>query len=177
MNEPKGIIIFGANGSGKTTLGREVARILDFKRMDVEDYYFRDVEIPYSDSRSKDEVISLMIADIEKHRTFVISGVTGDYGDIIPRYYRLAVHMSAPHDLRIERVKQRAFDKFGERVLEGGDMYESEQKFFDFVAVRPLYKIDEWAKTLSCPVIHIDGAVDWRVNAMTIAEKWRKTII
>ena len=174
MNEPHGIIIFGANGSGKTTLGRELARILGFKRMDVEDYYFRESEIPYSDARSKDEVVNLMLADIEKYRSFVISTVVGDLGNIIPQYYKLAVHIVAPHELRMEHIKQRVYDKFGERVLEGGDMYEQEQKFFDFVASRPLTNIDQWAETLACPIIHIDGTVDWKVSATNIAESWRK---
>lgn len=176
MNEPRGIIIFGANGSGKTTLGRELSRVLGFKRMDAEDYYFREAEIPYSDSRSKDEVISLMLADIEKHRTFIISTCIGDLGDVIPQYYRLAVYIEAPYELRMERVKQRVLDRFGERVLEGGDMYEQEQKHFDFMANRPLSKIDRWAETLSCPIIHIDGTVDWRINAQNIAERWRMEI-
>lgn len=39
MSKLHGIIIFGANGSGKTTLGRELANILNFKHMDVEDYH------------------------------------------------------------------------------------------------------------------------------------------
>ena len=174
MSVPRGIIVFGANGSGKTTLGRELARILDFKRMDVEDYYFRKSEIPYNDARSKDEVVNMMLADIEKYRSFVISTVVGDLGDVITQYYKLAVHISAPHELRMERIKQRVYDKFGERVLEGGDMYEQEQKFFNFVASRPLTIIDQWAETLACPVIHIDGTVDWRVSATNIAENWRK---
>ena len=171
---PSGIIIFGANGSGKTTLGRELARILGFKRMDAEDYYFREAEIPYSDSRSKDEVIGMMLADIEKHGTFVISTCTGDLGDIIPQYYKLAVYIKAPHELRMERVKKRVLDRFGKRVLEGGDMYEQEQKHFDFMANRPLSKIDQWAETLTCPVIHFDGAEDWRANAANIAELFCK---
>jgi len=33
--------------------------------MDVEDYYFRESKIPYSDARSKDEVVELMLADIK----------------------------------------------------------------------------------------------------------------
>ena len=173
MNEPKGIIIFGANGSGKTTLGRELSRILGLTCMDAEDYYFREAEIPYSDSRSKGEVIGLMLADIEKHRTFIISTCIGDLGDIIPSYYRLAVYIKAPYELRMKRVKQRVFDRFGERVLEGGDMYEQEEKHFDFMANRPLSKIDEWAKTLSCPILHIDGTVDWRINAKNIADRWK----
>jgi cytidylate kinase len=107
MNKPQGIIVSGAKVSGKTTLGRELSRILNIKRMDAEDYYFREAEIPYSDARSKIEVISLMLADIEKHRTFVISTCIGDLGDVIPQYYKLAVYIKAPYELRMERVKQR----------------------------------------------------------------------
>ena len=173
MITPQGIIIFGANESSKTTLRRELSRVLGIKRMDAEDYYFREAEIPYSDSRSKDEVIGLMLADIEKHRSSIISTCIGDLGDIIPQYYRLAVYIKAPYELRMARVKQRVLDRSGERVLEGGDMYEQEQKHFDFMANRPLSKIDQWAETLSCPIIHIDGTVDWRVSAQNIVERWR----
>ena len=170
MNKPNGIIVFGANGSGKTTLGRELARILRFKRMDAEDYYFRESKIPYTDARSKDEVVSLMLADIEKYRSFVISAVTGDLGDIIPQFYNLAVYISVPLDIRLERIKQREYTHWGDRVREGGDMYEQQLRFHDFVASRPLSRIEEWAETLTCPVIRIDGMEDWRVSAAKIAE-------
>ena len=46
MNKSHGIIVFGANGSGKSTFGRELARVLNFKHMDIEDYYFEKSEIP-----------------------------------------------------------------------------------------------------------------------------------
>ena len=93
MNAPHGIIVFGANGSGKTTIGRELAHILKFKHMDHEAYAFRESEIPYTDPRSNEECIELMFADIEKHRQFVLSAVTGDFGEIIPQFYRLAVYI------------------------------------------------------------------------------------
>ena len=172
MKEPYGIVVFGPNGSGKTTLGRELARVLGFKHMDIEDYYFGKSEIPYTVARPREEWLRLMLADIEKHGVFVMTGCTCDYGDVIPQYYRLGVHISAPHELRMERVKQRAYDMYGVRVLEGGDMYEQEQKFFDYVAKRPLARIDEWAATLKCQVIQIDGTKDWRENAAEIVKMW-----
>lgn len=165
----QGIIVFGANGSGKTTLGRELARILGFKHIDIEDYCFEESEIPYAKPRSREDCLRLMLTDIEKYRSFVITTVIGDLGDVIPKFYRLAVYLSAPFELRMERVKQRSYKQYGERILQGGDMYEQEIKFFDFVASRPLSKIDQWAETLTCPVIHIDGAEDWRTNAVKIA--------
>ena len=172
MDMKQGVIIFGANGSGKTTLGREVARILNYKHMDIEDYFFKKSEIPYAVTRSREEYIGLMLADIEKHPRFVITAVTGDFGDAIPRFYKLAVHLSVPANLRVQRVKQRSYERFGERIDEGGDMYEQEAKFFEFVATRPLSGIDTWAKSLTCPLIHADGRLDWRTNAIDIVERF-----
>jgi len=172
MNKPHGIIVFGANGSGKTTLGRELARILNFKHMDHEAYAFNESDIPYANPRSDEECIELMLADIEKHRSFVLSAVIGDFGDNIIQFFELAVYISAPFELRMERIKRRSFEQHGERILEGGDMYDSHKNFFAFVASRNLSRIDQWAKTLTCPILRIDGTVDWRVNAANIADKF-----
>ncbi len=172
MSKPQGIIVFGANGSGKTTFGRELAGILDFKHMDIEDYCFEKSEVPYTKVRSREDYLNLMLADIEKYRSFVITTVTGDLGDKIPLMYGLGVYLSAPLELRMERVKQRSYGLYGERVCKGGDMYEQELKFFDFVASRSLSKIDEWAETLTCPVVRIDGTVDWRINAANVAKQY-----
>ena len=172
MSEPHGIIVFGANGSGKTTFARELTRILNFTHMDIEPYAFRESELPYTDQRSHEECIALMLADIKKHRSFVISAVTGDFGDTIPLFYELAVLISTPIDTRIKRIEQRAYERYAERVREGGDMYEQNLKFIDFVASRSLARIEQWAQTLTCPVIRIDGTLDWRINAADIAKQF-----
>lgn len=157
MTKPHCILIFGANGSGKSTLGRMLAGKLNYKYMDVEDYYFPPSDIPYSVSRTKEEVIKLMLADTEKHPCFVLSAVTGDFGNEIMSKFDLAVWLSAPRGIRIDRIRQRAVDKFGDRVLEGGDMYVSNRKFIDFAANRPLDTIDAFREKLTCPVITLDG--------------------
>lgn len=172
MSKPRGIIIFGANGCGKTTLGRELARILNFKHIDHEDYAFEKSEIPYTAERSFDKCVELMFADIEKSRGFVISAVTGNFGIDIEARYDLAVYIEAPLELRIERVKQRNLERFGERVLEGGDMYEGQKQFTDFVTSRSLSRIEQYADTLTCPVIRIDGTADYKQTAADIAARF-----
>jgi SpoVK/Ycf46/Vps4 family AAA+-type ATPase len=72
VSKPHGIIIFGANGSGKTTLACEVAHILDFKHMDIEDYAFEPSDIPYANSRTREGCSRLILADIEAHKNFVL---------------------------------------------------------------------------------------------------------
>lgn len=167
----KGILIFGANGSGKSILGCEIARVLDFKYMDIEDYHFVKSEIPYTVERSSEDCLNLMIADIEKHGSFVISAVTGDFGEEISSMYDLALFMSAPIEIRIERVKQRAYKQYGKRICKDGDMYEQHLKFVDFVASRSLLRIEKWAETLTCPVIHVDGTKPISENVEWIVEQ------
>lgn len=169
---PRGIIIFGANGSGKSTLGRELARVLNYKYMDIEDYHFIKSEIPYTVERSREDCLNLMLTDIERHRSFVISAVIGDFGEEISSMYDFAVFMSAPLETRIERIKQRACKQYGERIREGGDMYEQQLKFVDFVASRSLSRIEKWAETLVCPIIYVDGTKSISKNTEWVIEQY-----
>ena len=170
MEKISGILVFGANGSGKTTLARELAHILGFRHMDIEAYCFEESPIPYTIARAREDYTKLLLADIEKYRSFVLSAVDGDLGDTIPQYYNLAVYMTAPLDLRLARVKQRSYDQHGSRTLKGGDMYAQEQAFFNFVASRSLSRMERWAETLVCPVVRVDGTIHWRENAAHIKE-------
>lgn len=170
-----GIVICGGNGSGKTTLGRELSGVLNYKHMDIEDYYFPDAPIPYSKSRTREEVCELMLKDIKKYNNFIISAVNGDFGADINSRYELAVFLDVPLDIRLKRVKQRAYDKFGDRVLAGGDMYEQEQRFFKAVEKNYEKKTEwtkEWLKTLSCPVIHLDGTKPIEENIECLMKKF-----
>lgn len=152
-----GIAIVGGNGSGKTTFGRYLAGLLGYRYMDVEDYYFRESDIPYTNMRTKQEVQALLLRDIKRYDSFVLSSVGGDFGEEINGYYTAILYMYAPLDIRLARVKQRATDKFGSRVLSGGDMYEQEQAFLQFVANRSLEKTERWAAQMGVPVLYLDG--------------------
>lgn len=166
-----GIAIVGANGSGKTTLGKRLADLLGYKHMDVEDYYFNESVIPYANPRTAEEVQELMLADIKKYSHFVLSSVNCDFGSEINSFYNCVIYMKAPLDIRLKRVKQRSIDKFGNRVLIGGDMYEQEQIFFEFVLSRTMDKTDKWLQDIKCPVFYIDGTETITNNAEMIKEK------
>ena len=148
---PQGIAIVGLNGSGKTTLGRALAEALGYFRIDFEDYYF-PAEGAFDAPRDRDEVERLMLADIEKHGNFVLSAVCADF-ESIEKYYDLVVYLEAPKDIRMERIRQRSVDRFGERVLPGGDLYESEETFFAFAAKRTPKKVEKWLKDVKCRIL------------------------
>ena len=152
---PHGIAIVGLNGSGKTTLGRALAERLGYFRIDVEDYYF-PAEGAFNEARSRDEVEQLMLEDIEKNGNFVLSSVCADFASI-EKYYCLIVYLEAPKEMRLDRIRKRSFDRFGERVLPSGDLYESEENFFAFAAKRTPEKIENWLPKCTCPVLRIDS--------------------
>lgn len=154
-----GIIVMGLNGSGKSTISRELADLLNYKRMDVEDYYFLDSDIPYTNSRTHEEVKQLMLDDIRIYYNYVLSSVGCNWGSEIVATFKMAVLLHAPLEVRLERINHRELTRFGNRVLEGGDMYESQKRFHDMVASRSAEDIKKQAYSLNCPVLEIDSTL------------------
>jgi len=153
-----GILILGLNGCGKSTLGRALAGALGCAAMDVEDYYF-PVPGNYSQSRTKEEVHRLMCLDAEQADAFVLSCVRCDLPDELLDRIRLAVVLRAAPALRAERIRRREEERFGSRVLPGGDMYESQQRFRAFAAARTENLVDCSLGRLHCPVLEADASL------------------
>jgi len=172
MSNLHGIVLLGANGSGKSTLGRELARVLNFAHFDVEDYYFYKTDIPYTAERPHHERNELMLADMKKHGSFTVSGDISGWNDDFLPLFDLAILLKAPKDVRMKRIEEREYVRWGERVLEGGDMYESKQKFKRFAANRDVAELERRVEKYSCPVIEIDSTEDYRTTAANIAERF-----
>ena len=98
----------------------------------------------------------MMLADIERHGDFVLSAVCADF-ESIEKYYDLVVYLEAPKDIRMQRIRQRSVDRFGERVLPGGDLCESEENFFAFAAKRTPERVERWIAGLKCRVVRLDS--------------------
>ena len=153
-----GIIVCGLNGVGKSTLGRALAEKLHYHFIDNEDLYFpkTDPNYLYAVSRTREEVESLLLSEIEAHEHLVFAAVKGDHEKALP-FFKYAVLIEAPRDIRLRRVKERSFRKFGDRMLPGGDLYEQEQSFFDLISSRAENFVEEWIRSFSGQVIRIDG--------------------
>ena len=154
-----GIIICGMNGSGKSTLGRALAEHLGWRFIDNEDLYFpkADPAHPYAVERTQDEVVRLLLEEVRRDDRFVFAAVRGNYGEAVLPYYKAAVLVEVPRDIRLARVKVRSFAKFGARMQPGGDLYESEKRFYDLIAARPEDYATRWLDTVDIPVLRVDG--------------------
>ena len=174
-----GILVCGLNGTGKSTLGKALAERLHFHFIDNEDLYFPKIDPAYiyAAPRTREEVEKLLLNEIEKHEDFVFASVKGDYGEKIDRFFQYAVLIDVPKDIRIWRVRNRSFQKFGERMLISGDFHEQEEKFFDFVEAQPENTVEEWVKSLKCPVLRFDGTKPVEENVNFIMGKNTKWTI
>lgn len=129
-----GIQICGLNGCGKSTISRVLAKKVGFHFIDNEDLYFSETDAnnPYANARTREAVEKLLINEVQKHSNFVFSAVKGDYGDEIISLYSYVVLVEVSKEVRLQRVRKRSFQKFGQRMLLGGDLYESEEFFFNW---------------------------------------------
>lgn len=169
----KGIVICGLNGTGKSTLGKALAERLHFYFIDNEDLYFpkTDPNYIYTAPRTREEVGKLLFSEVKAHENFVFASVKGDYGEAVYPFFQYAVLIEVPKDIRIERVKNRSFQKFGDRMLADGDLYEQEERFFDLVKSRAEDTVEKWVQSLKCPIIRIDGTKPIEENIDLIVEQ------
>lgn len=128
----KGIMICGLNGSGKSTLGSALAESLGYFFIDNEDLFFpkTDPNYLFASPRSREEAIRLLAEAVQAHPNFVFSAVRGDYGEVVPKLYRCVIRVEVPKEIRLQRVRRRSYEKFGARMLPGGDLHVQESAFF-----------------------------------------------
>ena len=151
------IIICGLNGSGKTTLGSQLAQKINYIHKDVEDYFFsNDSEYKYGRARSRDEVAYDIENDFTQNKNIIFTSCKGDYGNIA-NLCDLAVYIKLDKDTRLNRVKERSFKQFGDRVLEGGDLHEKEAEFWNMVYNKDEATVENWFNEVKCKKIIIDG--------------------
>ena len=168
-----GIIICGLNGTGKSTLGKALAEKLHFHFIDIENLYFpkTNPNYIYASPRTRKEVEKLFLHEIKTHKDFILASVKGDYGEDIYSLIQYAILLDVPKNILLKRVKKRSFQKFGNRMLLGGDLYEQEENFFHFVESRDENIVEEWVKSLKCPVIRMDGTKSIDENTNFIMER------
>lgn len=167
-----GILVCGLNGSGKTTLGKALAAKLGFHFIDSEALFF-PAGPDYSAPCSRAEAAERLLAEIRAHSDFILADVRGDYGAEAAVFYRCAVRLDVPREIRMQRIRARALEKFGRRMLPGGDLYAREKAFLDMAAARTERDLDVWLQALRCPILRADGTLPIGQNAAHLAQTLR----
>lgn len=160
------IHLFGAAGSGTTTLGAALSKRLDIPFLDTDTYYWQPTDPPFSEKRSPAERVAMIEREIASHDAWVLSGSLCNWGGPLLHHFTLAVFLSLPHTLRMERLRARERARYGNRITPGGDMHEAHQAFMTWASgydtgKAPLRSLDlheRWMRQLGCPILRLDSS-------------------
>ena len=161
----KHIHIFGASGSGTTTIAKGVCEQVNYKHFDSDNYFWLPTADSFTVERDKKECIHLMQNDLQSNNQWVLSGSITGWGDILLPLFDLVVFVYVPQDTRIDRLKKREVERYGNRILYDGDRYEDSLKFIEWAATydsgtsngRSLPKHEAWLKNVVCPIIKVEN--------------------
>jgi adenylate kinase family enzyme len=170
------IHITGAAGSGTTTLGAAVAREIDAKHLDADDFLWALTEPPFTQRREPLERSAMFDAAIAGVERWVLSGSLLRWGDELMPLFDLVVFLYIPQATRIARLSARERQRYGAKIDPGGSQYESNQVFMALARgyesgespVNNLANARAWLARLTCPVIEIEGAVALHDNVATV---------
>ncbi|QUL57283.1 AAA family ATPase [Paenibacillus tritici] len=167
------IHIMGASGAGTSTLGQALAARLPHVHLDSDDYFW---EQKYSKQSVVAERLSRLRTDLEQQEPWILSGAVCGWGDPLRDMFDLVIFLWIPEQVRLERLRAREYERYGDESLPGGDKYEEVQQFMAWAAqydsagpeVRSRTLHEEWIAGLNCNLVRLEGdlTVEERVNAV-----------
>ena len=118
------IHIFGASGSGTTSIAKSVCDAISYRHFDSDHYFWMPTGNPFTVERPQVERISLMEYELSNCDRWILSGSLTGWGDTLIPLFDLVVFVSVPKEIRIERIKKREYERYGDDVLPGGKRYD-----------------------------------------------------
>ena len=159
------IHIFGASGSGVTTLGQALSKELRVPYFDTDDYYWKKTDPPFMEKVNIPDRQANMLRDTSPHSSWVIGGSLISWGDFIKDSFDMVVFLHVPQEIRIDRLKEREYQRYGEVIFKDPNRNQQYREFMDWVAK---YENDDfegrsrknhlsWLEGLDCYRLKIEG--------------------
>lgn len=106
----------GASCAGSTTLGNALGRRLNIPYFDTDDYFWAPSKIPYTIKRAPVEKTNMLKNDVKLHTDCIVGGSLVSWGDEWKELFDLIVFLYVPPQIRIERLKAREFERYGDQI-------------------------------------------------------------
>ena len=154
------IHVFGASGAGTTSIAKILSEQLGYKHFDADDYFWLPTANPFTIERERSKCLEMMNEDLSKNDQWVLSGSLANWGNVLIPYFDLVIFVYVPPEIRLERLKKREYERYGNEVNDGGNRHKETQAFLSWAAAyeegsrngRSLAIHEEWLKNISCPV-------------------------
>lgn len=175
------IHIFGASGSGTTTLAKQLSQEMNIRHFDADDYYWKKTNPPFIEKNSIPERHRLLLADMDGLTSWVLSGAMDSWSDPFLPLFNLVVFLHVSTEVRIERLRRREQERYGDRIRPGGDMHQAHLEFIEWAAQydqgymsgRSKKRHEEWMARLPCPVLRIENEITTEASVQLIMERMK----
>ena len=166
MKQDHRIYITGASCAGVTTLGSALGRHFDLRHIDVDDFYWLPTQPPYTTKRAPEQRVGLIREEMGEGG-WVLTGSFDGWGDALIADVDLIVFVATPTPVRMERLMAREKERYGDRILPGGDMQEIHVAFRQWASQyddpgfsgRSRARHEAWLSQQHAPVIRLDGTL------------------
>ena len=155
------INLIGASGSGTSTVGRSLASALSLPHFDSDDFYHTSSDPPFQNPRPVEERYELIRRDLSPDASWILSGGIVGWSPIPVLDFTCVVFLYVPMPLRVERLRLREQEYFGNRILIGGDMHNTHDEFIAWASAydvggiegKTLARHEAYLKAQSCRVL------------------------
>lgn len=182
------ILIFGASGSGTTTLGKEIEKRTDLIHLDVDDYYWKKTQPPFQEKIPLVERNENLKTDFKKYKNVIVSGSMVSWGKKWETAFDLAVFIRLENNERMERLKKRETERYGENILTNKKIQQNSKAFLEWADKyenpnfdgRTLKVHNDWIELLDCKTLMIDGKTELNINVekvmIEIKNYWQQRV-
>ncbi|MBB3658922.1 adenylate kinase family enzyme [Rhizobium sp. BK650] len=160
------IHITGASGSGTSTLGLALAETLGIRHLDTDHFFWMPTDPPFTTKREAAARIAMLRQEAPPDADWVLSGSALSWGAEFEPLYDLVVFLTIDPIARMERIRKREEERYGERIRPGGDMAVKSREFMEWAERydtagperRSLVGHEAWLNTLTRPILRLDSS-------------------
>ena len=142
-----------------------MAGALNIPYFDSDDFYHEPTDPPFQRPRDPAVRNALLLAAIGEDQAWVFGGGIAGWEPYPALDFTFMILLRTPAALRIERLRRRERERFGDRILPGGDMHVGHEEFIAWasrydigdVEGKTLARHQEYLSTQQCPVLEVQG--------------------
>ncbi|MCF6402489.1 hypothetical protein L3C95_06370 [Chitinophaga filiformis] len=171
------IHIVGASCSGVTSLGEYLSATLNVPYFDTDEFYWEKSDPPFTIRRDPAVRNNMILQEFSQHNGWILGGSVIKWE--LDAAFDLIVFLWLPQDIRIERLKARELEKYGDIIYTDA---ERNKQFNEFIAWasgyddntargRTLQAHQQWLAASPYPVLELKGDLSIQERAVKVMEK------
>ncbi|WP_336704701.1 AAA family ATPase [Chryseobacterium indologenes] len=179
------IHIFGASGSGVTTLGKALSEELHIEYFDSDDFFWLTTSNPFTE-RQDPEIRNAAVSDkLHSTDSWIFGGSIIHWGENVFPAFDLIIFLYLPSELRMERLRKREYERYGDDIITSPERAQKFQQFMDWakdydhntgIASRTLKAHLEWLSGMNTPLIELSGDYELHQKMDIILNTIKQTI-